>query len=64
MGSKDPIQNVNQKTLAAKKAELAALRDTLPAGRRRSGIQLKINDIDLESRVEGWLSSKDLRPPR
>lgn len=64
MGSKDPIQNTRQKELTAKKAELVKLRDSLPFGRHRSGIQLKMDNIDLELKVDGWLYSKNLQPPK
>jgi hypothetical protein len=63
MTNSTPIQTSFQKELAAEKAHLTALLAETPTKRECEIANHRIEDIDMESKIDGWLSSKSLKPP-
>ena len=62
--NKHRIQTSRQKKLATEKRQLKTLLEDHPTPKQRVSAKQRIEDIEVESKVDGWLASKNLQPPK
>jgi hypothetical protein len=64
MTPNEPVRNPRQNELALEKKHLRVLLDDDPTPKQRTAAEHRIEEIEVESEINGWLSSQGLQPPK
>jgi hypothetical protein len=57
-------QSTVQERVSAWAAQLRAQAAQLPPGPKRDGLLMKAREADMSARINGWINSRGLQPPK
>ncbi len=57
-------QTQKQKKLEKERSNLQRLLDDHPTVKQRDAAEMRISDINVNIKIDGWVSSKGLNPPK